>query len=131
MFCKTSSTFIVIKMQSKIDPHPLTALKQCWSSVGRFLYIKFIPLSWSSASSLIKPNLSMSIFTHSFLFILSPPLPSRFVPSIVLRHRKFCQHFRKSFAKILALKVESLRNFDTILTISAQIVISKFRQKRK
>jgi len=44
---------------------------------------------------------------------------------LVLRHRKFCQYFRESFAKILALKIKSFQNFATILKNSAKIVISK------
>jgi len=44
----------------------------------------------------------------------------------VLRHQKLCLYFRESFAKFLALKIESFRNFGTIFKILAKIVISNF-----
>jgi len=44
---------------------------------------------------------------------------------VVLRHRKFRQYFREHFVNILALQIESFRNFATVFKISAQNVISK------
>jgi len=70
---------------------------------------------------------------------------------LVLRHRKFCQYFRESFAKILSLNIKSFQNFGTIFKIvwgktgtfcqkfcqnfrqncEENFVSTKFHQKRK
>jgi len=47
----------------------------------------------------------------------------------VLRQKKIRQYFRESFAKMLALKIESFRNFAVKFKKSAIIVLSKFGQK--
>jgi len=45
---------------------------------------------------------------------------------LVVRHQEFRQYFRESFAKILALKIESFRNFVTIFKISAKLLFQIF-----